>query len=241
MSRKTFINVILDESGSMADCRGATVSGFNEYLADQQTKAKENGDTVLFSLTKFNTDCHIAHLAVPIEDIPALSDKTYTPGGMTALFDAIGRTLKNLEEDLKRESEQPAVLVVIITDGQENSSKEYSQKTIVSLIEEKKKGGNFTFVFLGADIDVWQGQTLGIDAGNMIKYGKGQSVAAFKAMSVGTSNYLDNARSGNLNYDKFVSDAAGAWDAAVQADDAEAACDDLVGNFGVDDVEQPNA
>ena len=229
MARKMFISVIVDESGSMANCRGATISGFNEYVNDQRKKAADEGNTVLFTLTKFNTDCTVVHLATPISDIPELTRQGYMPGGMTALYDAIGHTLKSLEADLQRETEKPGVLVVIITDGEENSSKEYSQAAIMKLIEEKKKEGNFTFVFLGADIDVWQGQALGIDVGNMIKYGKGQSVAAFRAMSANTSKLADQVYGSpggaSLGSSNFIDNADGVWDAAVQADPADAVGD----------------
>ena len=115
-----------------------------------------------------------------------MNDENYRPNALTPLYDAIGRTIRNLE------SKKGSKLVVIQTDGYENSSKEFSQKGIFDLISEKKKEG-WTFAFLGADIDSWKiGQQLGLDRGNVMNYTGKESKKAFRVMASSTSSYVDS-------------------------------------------------
>lgn len=185
MTKKMHISFILDETGSMVSVREATISGFNEYI--QTLKADKKSSKALFTLTKFNSlDVNIVCSNVPVSGVDELNDATYRPAANTPLYDAIGRTVRTLEKEAKKSD---SVLVVIQTDGQENSSKEFTRQGIFDLISEKKKDG-WTFVFLGADQDAWlAGMTLGLDRGNVANYTAANTRGAFERAAIHTVSY----------------------------------------------------
>jgi len=173
---KLYVSFILDETGSMQSVKGQTISGFNEYVETlKNDKASKN---TLFTLTQFNNaKVDIVHNCVPIADVVLLTDKTYQPANNTPLYDAIGRTIRSLEQTIGKKKAN--ALVVIQTDGQENSSHEFNRQGIFSLIDEKKKAG-WTFAFLGADQDAYAASELiGISKGNTMNYAGAQTKSAF--------------------------------------------------------------
>lgn len=187
----TIVNVILDESGSMGCCQESTISGFNECL---ETLRKDAKNDIRFTLTKFNTETNVVLPSIKLKDVPELTNVNYTPNGMTALYDAIGKTIATVDNAAKNDPKlkKARMLVVIITDGEENSSKEFDQKKIFNLIDEKKKG-NWTFVFLGADQDAYAaGCLLGIDKGNTLSYNSTQTKQMFRSVAVSSNAYLSS-------------------------------------------------
>jgi len=173
------INVvfILDKSGSMQSCWDSTISGFNEYLKG----LKKGKEKVKFSLTLFNTTVETRYVDEPLENIKKLDKKFYVPDGMTALYDAVYQTLSEVE---KKAKDVGKFLVVIMTDGEENSSKEYTDKNVFAKIDEMKKKGNWTFVFMGANQDSWiMGQKFGLAKNNVTNY-QSTSKGMIKAMQV---------------------------------------------------------
>jgi hypothetical protein len=135
---KTYINVILDKSGSMQSVLTDTIGGYNAWL-EKQKEAKGKQSLVL---TLFDTITETREYA-DLDSAPSLTKSTYVPGGMTALLDAIGNTIKKVSAKAKK------VLVVIITDGFENSSHEYTREAIKELIKERELEG-WTFAYIGA-------------------------------------------------------------------------------------------
>lgn len=142
----TLIAVILDESGSMGASRDDVVGGFNRFLEDQEALP----DTCRLSLTKFNTTCCLLFPPTPLGLVPALDTKTYTPAGGTALFDAIAETVRVAE---KQQLEDERVLCLIITDGQENASRETTRQQIADVIRALEARGDWTFAYLGVTPD----------------------------------------------------------------------------------------
>lgn len=175
------INFILDKSGSMATCLNDTIGGFNTYIDElkRDTKSKYS-----FSLTLFDTNFENRHVAVDLSSVPALTKSTYVPNGGTALFDAIGHTVSAVEvKGIKHDK----VLTVILTDGEENSSKEYSLKKVKELIERKESEGNWTFVFLGADLSAFKaGDSMGINLANSVVYHQANVGATFANTAAAT-------------------------------------------------------
>lgn len=159
----TDITVVLDESGSMADITNATLEGLNSYIKTQQNQP---GDCV-FSLTQFNTFVREIVVATPIPIIAPLTRETYRPSGGTALLDAIGQTIDRVGARLRAlpESERPdKVVVVIVTDGEENASVEYisaswslaivkKSQRVFDMIKHQTEAFKWEFVFLGANQD----------------------------------------------------------------------------------------
>lgn len=147
--------VILDKSGSMESIRTEAINGYNETLGSikaTQLKFMETQEHFV-SLAAF-CDCGIDMIydMTPIKDAEKLTKEKYDPCCCTPLFDAIGKTVKTLKKKISDE-EDAAVLVTIITDGYENSSKEWDAKGVAKLIEECKEDG-WMFSFIGAGEDV---------------------------------------------------------------------------------------
>lgn len=145
MTDTTHIFFVLDRSGSMRSCRSDTIGGFNTFLEDQQRSKVDEG---FFSLYQFDHEYLTVHENVPLADVPPLTLETFVPRGRTALLDAIGRTLKNID----RLKPTGKVIVVILTDGDENESREYTYAHIADLVTERKARG-YEFIFLGANQD----------------------------------------------------------------------------------------
>lgn len=226
---KLFISVVLDESSSMDSCRAATVSGFNEFIDEQRQKAE---GVVLVTLTKFADTHNIVFQAEDVTNVKALDDETYKPCGCTALYDAIGFTIKSLEEDLDREEVTPGVVFVVITDGYNNASKEFTADHIKKMIADREKDGNWTFVFLGADIDAAKANEIG--CANVASYGKGATGKVFKAISASTANYANQKlyQGGPLKSDDFMDEAAEEWDEALSDAPRGINMDDSAKNAG---------
>jgi uncharacterized protein YegL len=162
---RTIISVIQDKSGSMSSRVDATISGYNEYI---QTLKKEAEGEVLLTLTQFDTRFDIVYNAKPLKEVSNLHRGTYIIGGMTALYDAVGKTVKDIEKAKRKDDK---VLVVIMTDGGENSSREWNHQKILDLLKDKRKDG-WEFIFLGAGEEAWNtGQSLGFDSTTSINYG----------------------------------------------------------------------
>ena len=161
MASQSHITVILDRTGSMAGIRQDVIGGFNAFLHQQQALP----DTATFTLVQFDSQdpYEVLQKAVPIAQAQSLTMDTYVPRASTPLYDAIGRGILDLEVTLAemRDAERPAkVVFVIVTDGEENASRDFDRARVTRLISAKKKLG-WQFVFLSADVAAFA------DAGRM--------------------------------------------------------------------------
>ena len=167
-NKKTYYQLILDRSGSMGSCAEEAVSGFNEQV--QQIKLlqeKYPEQEFLVSLTTFNhsismdidrqraaeiKELYVSFIESHVSNKDAIA---YVPDGMTALYDAIGQSVNHLENVIGEEvaRDEATAVVVIITDGWENSSREYSYKEVQRLIGRLEKTNDWTFSYLGATPD----------------------------------------------------------------------------------------
>ena len=184
----TLISIILDESGSMSSARDATISGFNEFVEGQ--KATKDVGQAYLTVTKLNAPRIITlYKNKPIDQVEPLTYETYRPEGWTNLNDAIGTALMSIEETLSavEESERPGVIVVIMTDGQENASKTYSTKQIKSMVAAAE-AADFTFLFLGANIDAFAvGSDYGMTTQNTRSYSTDQMNQTMSSVSASAS------------------------------------------------------
>lgn len=154
MKNKTDMTLILDKSGSMEIIRTDTIGGVNTFLKEQQATPGECD----FSLVMFDTKYDFVYQGRPIKEVHGLSEKTYRPSGNTALLDAVGRSIHEAGNRLDKlaEADKPEkVIMVIITDGQENSSREYTKDQIKKMIEHQEKQYSWTFLYLGANQDAF--------------------------------------------------------------------------------------
>jgi uncharacterized protein YegL len=161
---------LLDRSGSMDSCRIETMDGFNTFIESQ----KQFGGTMTLCL--FDDQFETVYEKTPIEEVPVLTEETFVPRGGTALHDAMGQVLKmNLSDD---------AMVIILTDGEENSSRTYTSAHIKDLVNLKP----WKFVYLGANQDaVLTASELGIRTS--LGYDTAGTPEVFRALSQTVTNY----------------------------------------------------
>ena len=153
---------ILDRSGSMSGLESDTIGGFNSLIEKQKKEAgKCFVSTVLFSDTM-----QTVHDRVALKNIEKMTEEDYVPMGCTALYDAIGNTvahITNIHRYIRKEDVPANTVFVIITDGYENASREYTHKKVKELVENKKQKEGWEFMFIGANIDAAAtAETIGI-------------------------------------------------------------------------------
>lgn len=153
-NKKVYNLVILDESGSMEAIKPAIISGFNELVQTIRLGQANFPEQQHFvSLVTFNGEGVKTLLdRQSVDSLPQLNEENYRPNAMTPLYDAMGASLNALRE-ATAQVEDAWHLVTILTDGEENSSREYSGKAISELVKELDKG-NWTFTYIGANHDV---------------------------------------------------------------------------------------
>lgn len=157
---------IIDRSGSMEHVKQEAIAGINTFLEDQKAVP---GDATL-TLVRFDTEYEIIHNATPIAQVPPLDETTYQPRGMTALYDAIGRTIDDVGRRLSKtpEADRPAhVIVAILTDGLENASSDYTSDRVRQMIEHQQSVYGWDVIYLGANQDAFaESRKIGIVAQN---------------------------------------------------------------------------
>jgi hypothetical protein len=154
------IVIVLDESGSMGSCKTDTIGGVNLFLENQKRIKGE----VRVTLVKFSDYYKIVNDAVLLDQVAYLDENNYTPSYSTALIDAVGKTINTIGKRLgdTPETERPErVIFAVITDGYENSSREFTRSQVFQLVTHQKQKYSWEFIFLGADIDAW-GEEIGI-------------------------------------------------------------------------------
>jgi len=177
----TNIVFILDKSGSMGFCKDDVIGGFNTCLKEQQELKGE----ALMSVVLFSDVIDDLSEITDIKHFEPLTNETYIPCGLTALHDAVGQTIVKLGNILnsKPETERPEkVIIIIMTDGHENASKEYSAETVKELVEHQKEKYNWEFIYLGANQDAKaNSRSVGVD--NFTNYTVGTSKSGIKGSS----------------------------------------------------------
>jgi uncharacterized protein YegL len=200
MSDKCCIAVVLDRSGSMSGCQDATIKGFNDFLKDQKSAPGE----ATFTLVQFDDQYEVVHNNINIQDVPNLTTQTFCPRGSTALLDAIGRTVNTTRNNIEKmaEDERPnKVLFAIITDGQENVSKEYDRTAVFKMVEDLKEKG-WQFAFIGANQDAIQTASgFSVQAGAALNY---------QANDDGTQVMFNTLSCSTLKYRTMAPDKLGA-------------------------------
>ncbi len=217
---KTFVALIVDESGSMKSIQKQSIDNFNEQL--QTLKSESNSPDAVakklliggqqydgvethVSVVKFNDKVNVV---VPLAEVNTVNEITvndYNPDGSTALYQAIGETISRFQNITDMSDPTSSALFIIITDGQNNVHGKYTREEVKSLIDELTASGRWTFTFMGTENALDQAEDLGIAKGNM---------AAFAATNVGMAtasdlmtsslrSYYDARRSGTMSVSSF--------------------------------------
>lgn len=183
---KVLVNFIQDRSGSMGSVWPETLNGYKSFVEDLQKKGREDGVDYLFSLTVFDTVVDCPFIAEAIDNIKPDGLAAFGPRGSTALYDAVGKTVENISADSKGADK---IIVVIVTDGQENSSREWSKDALNQVIAGKLDLGNWTFTYLGTQPETWDdAQALGIAVGATAGYSGNMSNAVYSTVSDAVHN-----------------------------------------------------
>jgi len=208
-NKKTYYQIILDKSGSMSDCIESTVNGFNEQMQMiKSLHAKFPEQEVLVSLTTFNQDVDFDIECESPSELKEMNSEhqssfrfkkstdcvVYLPNGMTALYDAIGKSVNKIQDIAKKEIEkdEATVVVVIITDGHENSSTEFRYEQIQSMIKELEKSENWTFSYLSNTLNAVDNATrMNIKRENAIRYSKSDMMGTYSDISSSLDSYLE--------------------------------------------------
>lgn len=161
---------ILDRSGSMTGLESDTIGGFNSTINKQK---QEEGEAIVTTIL-FDNRYEVLHDRFDISQIGEMTEKEYFTRGSTALLDAMGSAIQktvNVQKNLPEKDRAENVIFVIITDGYENASCEYSYKQIKKMVEHQQEKYDWEFLFLGANIDaVAEGGRLGIRADKAARY-----------------------------------------------------------------------
>jgi len=165
------IAVVLDRSGSMENIRKDTIGGFNAFLEEQ----KKVPGRCLFSLAQFDNVYEMISHNIPLTDAQPLTHETFVPRGGTALLDAMGRTLNTLEQDIaeldKSGNKPQKIYFVVITDGEENQSSEFTRDQVFKMIADRRQNSAWEFIFLAANQDaITVGGSYGFAAGSSMTY-----------------------------------------------------------------------
>lgn len=170
---------VLDKSGSMQSVRNDAVEGFNAFIEEQQ----KIGDANL-TVVWFDHGFEVGYEG-KLSEMKTL--ESWPSGGMTALTDAIGKTFNHVQDRFSMESPEK-VIMAILTDGEENSSKEFDNKAVSELITEHQTKYGWNVIFLAADQDAWSvAQHYGILKENAISYASADTRAAFTSYSQSVS------------------------------------------------------
>jgi Mg-chelatase subunit ChlD len=194
MNKTTDITVILDRSGSMQTTAKDAIGGFNAFVESQK---KAEGDAVL-TLIQFDDQYQVDYYAKSIKEVQPLSQLTYQPRGSTALIDAMGRGIAALKDRMKpiKKEFRPNCIVVIITDGEENCSREWHLPDVNAMISKMKTKG-VEFVFIGANQDaIKTGQAFGISGANSLSYANNAlgTQAVFSSVGQNLTSYRAGAK-----------------------------------------------
>jgi hypothetical protein len=190
-AESTLVAIVLDRSGSMASVKDEVIGGFNKMLEEN----KQLPGKCLVTLVQFDDEYEVIYSAEPIEKVAPLNENTYQPRAFTRLYDALGKTIDDVGIKLAAmaEDERPKkIIVVVLTDGMENASKEYSGARVQTMIAHQRDKYQWEFAFHGCqEAALQQARTLGVASQNVIGFvaGKEGTSRVMGVMSQGLRSY----------------------------------------------------
>lgn len=193
-TNKTLIAALLDRSGSMSTSKKATEDGWRELINGQK---REPGEC-LVTLAQFDDRYEIVYSPTDIKDLPEFA---LEPRGMTAMLDAVGKFITDVGASLAvmAEDDRPGtVICLIMTDGMENASREWSWQQVKDLITQQTDQWGWKFLFLGANIDAVDiGARMGMDRGSSLTFDAADPDAVAGTYAVASAS-MTSTRSGLL-------------------------------------------
>ena len=192
---RVLIEFIQDRSGSMSASWAETLNGFKVFVDDL---AKQKGADHFLSLTTFDTLVDRPLSCVPIKSVKPGILAEYGPRGGTALYDALGDVLTGIDS---RAAEFDKIIVVVVTDGQENSSGVFTKEAVNTLVDAKLQKGNYTFTYLGTQPETWNDASkIGFAAGQTVVWDRRRTGSTYTVLAASLGNFT---RSGEARTDSL--------------------------------------
>ncbi len=217
----TYYVFVLDRSGSMSGIQKATIDNYNEQIGTLKRLQKEYPDQkYIVSLVIFDDVIETVIDNKPVDDVQPLTESTYVPRGMTALRDAMGTAIANLKIKhgaiLEEKKDSTEACIVVLTDGEENASKEYTAEKLKTLVNEANAKKNWSVMFVGAnEKSVLEAKSYGVASGNIANASysnAGMYTASVALGNIHSRRAFSKTRGVELDtndYMSFVSDTSG--------------------------------
>ena len=195
MKSSTHYQLLVDASGSMSDIRRETLESINGQVRSIRSLSLEvPGQEILVSLRFFNSESREVYTGLHPEQAPILDPEQYRPTGSTALLDALGQCM---EETSRRITPFDDVVVVVVTDGEENASQYFTTTQVARRIGALKESGRWTFSFIGADFDSWSvARQLNVDRTEVRNYRKADINLAMNDVCESMAEFIKEKDSG---------------------------------------------
>ena len=202
-NKRTYYHLILDRSGSMTSCIEQTVDGVNQQIRRiKEVAGRFPEQELVTSLTLFNNLISHAWTRMAPNMLRELTFSDYRPDNTTALLDAIGTVVSDLQRSIGDEliSDKASCVVVIITDGYENSSKNFTHEQVASLIRELELTGKWTFSYIGATLDAIEiAAALNIKKCNAMQFNLSESFFVYNKINDSLDSYINKKQSGKIS------------------------------------------
>lgn len=199
----TYVAIVLDRSGSMSSLRDVAIQGFNKQIETIKAEARRGVPTRV-TLVTFNHDVNTLFFNADPSSLHPLDYNSYVPGGNTAEFDAIGETIERLER--LEDAAEAAFLVIIISDGYENSSLRYNKFAVANLITRNQNTGRWTFAYIGSNKNLAEVQKdYHVHRGNILRWEHTLqgTQTAYATLSTATADYYSTRRMGGMQVNNY--------------------------------------
>lgn len=156
---------------------------------------KRVGDNATLTVAQFGSEYEMIMENVPIKEVQKITEEQYRISGCTALLDSTGKIIIDTGAYLRsipEENRPDKVILVVMTDGLENESREFNYEKIKEMIKHQEEKYSWQFVFLGADIDTQQAEMMGFAAASSVSYSKTSSLDSY----IVASNSVSDVRRG---------------------------------------------
>ena len=202
---------VLDRSPSMGSIKGKIIEGYNQQLDAIRQLDKDTGIQSTFGLVTFDTTVEVRYLNKHLDYATPLNNDNYRPdqGSGTAFYDGVAKAIKALEDELGSELSESKVLVTVLTDGEENSSRYYTGSQVADLIKQYQNDYGWTFSFIGANIDVEKlARALNVSTSNTLNFvaSAAGTESATKSLISARTAYYSRSLKGEDTSKSFFSD-----------------------------------
>lgn len=195
--------IVADASGSMSDQIDEVRMELNNHFKMLKSTAEKTGDTIKVSLITFDTEIEWKFTGVLAKNLPIIGSKEYFPGGMTALYDAVGRTVQKANYLVGSiQSEKEVVWVMVFSDGGENASRRFHYGNLKALLDEFQTKPNWNITFTGCDFTALsEMQAVNFRQDRTREYLHHEKARAFRDLNVTMSSFLEK-RMTDLDFQK---------------------------------------